>query len=83
MKTARSVAAEMDVMDIANRATTEAYYVKTGPYIMSIEVNGQLQYISQTTPRGCVKRADDQYENWTEIKLRTQTDFMRDTNERS
>ena len=76
MRSAMGIWAEVGAMDVSKKAVAEADYIKTGPWVMTIEVNGKREYICGITPRSCVNRADKKFGNWQEIEIKTQMEFF-------
>ena len=74
---ALSIWSNINSLDLQNKVRAESYYAKSGPYMLTVEVNGQNEYVCGTTPYACVTRADTKFSDWEELQVQTQTDFMR------
>ena len=71
-ETAEGIYAEHRGMDVQNRRSSEVRYVKLGPWIMDIDVNGSSFSVNAYTPVQCVARANKIYpKGWTETRLYT------------
>lgn len=76
-QTAGGILANTQCLDQENYLSIEKWYEKKGPWIMLIKVDGEHRDISAITPRKCVHRANELYENrWTEISLDRQQEFF-------
>ena len=78
-ETALGIYAEYQAMDDLNKGRSEVRYIKHGPWIMDVDVNGSSFSVNAYSPVECVSRADEIYpEGWTETRLYTQEQFRKE-----